>query len=106
MSIDGTMAVLYAQSGLSANLVNAAAVAPQASAAMSRLMAMEQARHERDQVEKSEKADSARLNADGRKGGSQRGFASRRQARKMPQATQENRATETPFVGYLLNLKV
>ncbi len=104
MSIDGTMAVLYAQSGLSANLVNAQAVAPQAAAAMSRVLAMEQARHEREQVEKSEKAESARLNADGRRGSSSRSFASRRQARKAESASKSE--SETPFVGYLLNLKV
>ena len=41
MSVDTTMAVLYAQSGLS-NAANVAMVAPQASLAMTRVLAAEQ----------------------------------------------------------------
>ena len=55
MSIDATMAVLYAQTGLAAPLANAAAVAPQASLAMSRVLAAEMARQEQQQIEKTEK---------------------------------------------------
>ena len=61
MSVDTTMAVLYAQSGLS-NMANVAATAPQASLAMSRVLAAEQARQERQQVEKSDKSEKSNIN--------------------------------------------
>ena len=57
MSVDATMAVLYAQTGLAAPLANAAAVAPQASLAMSRVLAAEMARQQQQQIEKTEKAE-------------------------------------------------
>ena len=38
MSIESTMAILYAQTGLAAPIVNATTVGPQAAAAMSRLL--------------------------------------------------------------------
>lgn len=105
MSVDTTMAVLYAQSGLSTNVANAAMVAPQASLAMSRVLAAEAARQEREQVEKSEKTEEPNINAEDGEG---KGFfQSRHRARR---AALENKAEETlattPFLGNLLNVKV
>ena len=105
MSVDTTLAVLYAQSGLSTNIANAAAVAPQASLAMSRVLAVEQARHERQQVEKNEKADEARINKE--KDGSGGFLATRLRNRKKfaPEKVEEVLST-TAMLGNLLNVKV
>ena len=108
MSIDTTMAVLYAQSGLSTSVASAAAVAPQAAVAMSRVLAAEQARMERQQVEKSEKTDGPGIQPDGHHGSSW--FGSRRwRGRRMapPQEEEvEARPSASPLVGNLLNVKV
>lgn len=102
MSVDTTMAVLYAQSGLSTNVANAAMVAPQASLAMSRLLAAENARQEREQVEKNENAEKAALQKDG-KGPAY--FHARRRARR--EKTEEPETLAKTFVlGNLLNVKV
>ena len=107
MSIDTTMAVLYAQSGLSTSVANAAVVAPQAAVAMSRVLAAEQARMERQQVEKSEKTDGPDIQPDGHHGSSR--FGSRRwRARREATAEEEadDLAPTSPLVGNLLNMKV
>lgn len=107
MSVDATMAVLYAQTGLAAPLANAAAVAPQASLAMSRVLAAEMARQEQQQIEKTEKAEGPNITPDGRDGGNAQ-FGSRR--RKRPPLydaeDDEPRASPSPLVGNLLNVKV
>lgn len=99
MSVDTTMAVLYAQSGLS-NAANVAMVAPQASLAMTRVLAAEQMRQERQQVEKNEKTDKSGIQADqdGRRGF----FQSRHRARRSSEET----LPTTPIIGNLLNVKV
>ena len=108
MSIDTTMAVLYAQSGLSTSVASAAAVAPQASLAMSRVLAAEQARMERQQVEKSEKTDGPDIQPDGHHGSSW--FGSRRwRGRRAPleaEEPDEARPSASPLVGNLLNVRV
>ena len=107
MSIDATMAVLYAQTGLAAPLANAAAVAPQASLAMSRVLAAEMARQEQQQIEKTEKTEGPNIAPDGHGGGNTH-FGSRR--RKRPPLheaeDEEPRASSLPLVGNLLNVKV
>lgn len=105
MSVDTTMAVLYAQSGLS-NMANVAATAPQASLAMSRVLAAEQARQERQQVEKSDKSEKSNINPD-REGG--RGaFGSRMRARQkaIHEPEEDMPASVSPIVGNFLNVKV
>lgn len=106
MSVDTTMAVLYAQSGLSTSVANAAAVAPQAAVAMSRVLAAEQARAERQQVEKSEKTDQTGIQPDGHRGGAWFGSRRRRRPLANPVAEEEPRAPDSPLVGNLLNVKV
>lgn len=103
MSVDTTMAVLYAQSGLS-NQANAAMVAPQASLAMTRILAAEAARQERQQVEKSENTEKGGIQKDGGKKGA---FFSRLRARRktMPEED-EQPEVKSPIIGNLLNVKV
>lgn len=105
MSVDTTMAVLYAQSGLS-NQANAAMVAPQASLAMTRMLAAEEMRQERTRVDKSDKTEKGNINKDG--GGNRGLFMSRRRARR-EQQTLENEdqpLAKTAIIGNLLNVKV
>ncbi|MDR1856413.1 MAG: hypothetical protein LBR22_04555 [Desulfovibrio sp.] len=101
------MAVLYAQTGLAAPFANAAAVAPQAAMAMTRVLAHDQAKQDASIVEKTEKAQRARVAADG--GGQGRGgfFGNRRRRRvQAPPSEPEEAHTLTPLVGGLLNVTV
>lgn len=104
MSVDTTLAVLYAQSGLSTNVANAAMVAPQASLAMTRMLAAESARQERYQIEKNEKAEEGRIHKDN---GERNPFVGRLKRRaKKSRAEEEEALFTTPVIGNLLNVKV
>ena len=106
MSVDTTMAILYAQTGLAAPFANAAAVGPQAAAAMSRMLATEMAKLEQQQIEKVETTEKPNVSSDGRKGG-RRGFGRHRHQHFAKQVEQEQpRPSESPLVGNLLNMKV
>lgn len=106
MSVDTTLAVLYAQSGLSTNVANAAMVAPQASLAMTRILAAEAIRQEREQIKKTEETDNPAVAS--REEGKGSFFNSRRRKRK--NGSESGEAEEvlvtTPYVGNLLNVKV
>lgn len=107
MSVDTTMAVLYAQTGLAAPFANAAAVAPQASLVMSRMLAAKMARQEQQQVEKTEKtAEKPSIMPDGR--GSRGQFGTRRRQRQAvaQEETEDAPLALAPTVGCLLNVKV
>ena len=107
MSVDATMAVLYAQTGMATSMVNAAAVGPQAAAAMSRVLAAEMARQERQQIVKSEAGDKAHLSPDTDGGSSPMPqFGSRRRKRPPPTTDPAPREPESPMVGKILNVKV
>ena len=108
MSVDATMAVLYAQTGMATSMVNAAAVGPQASAAMSRVLAAEMARHEQQQIAKSEAGDKTKLSPDADGGTPTPQFGSRRRKRPQPYDAEDDepRASPSPLVGNLLNVKV
>ncbi|WP_291440302.1 hypothetical protein [Desulfovibrio sp.] len=109
MSVDATMAVLYAQTGMATSMANAAAVGPQAAAAMSRVLAAEMARQERQQIAKSEAGDKAHLSPDADGGPPVPQFGSRRRKRPPPpppEASDAPREPESPLVGKLLNVKV
>ena len=102
------MAVLYAQTALAAPFANSAAVAPQAALAMSRVLAAEMAKQERQHVEKSEKTDGSTV-SDG--SGKKRPplFGSRRAGRVRRDAEtdeDERGATLSPLVGNLLDIKI
>lgn len=105
MSVDTTLAVLYAQSGLSTNAATMA-FAPQASLAMSRVLAAEQARQERQQVEKSDKSEKANINADDGGGRNSAAFRRRRMAMSGQLPDQEPKEAPSPWVGNLLNVKI
>ena len=106
MGIDTTMAVLYAQTTLSTQFAHAAAVAPQAAVAVSRILANEAAKQERHQVEKSQKDEKASTAGDGR--GDRYSFGSRRRRRQAVQTESEQLSclAESPVLGNLLNVKV
>lgn len=104
MSVDTTMAVLYAQSGLSTNVANAAMVAPQASLAMTRMLAAEAMRQERTQVEKAEKAEQPGVN--GEAGGNKGIFGTRRRKKGEILEEEEIPSQNAPFTGVLLNVRV
>ena len=107
MSVDATMAVLYAQTGLAAPLANAAAVAPQASLAWSGVRAAYLPRHQNKQIEKPQNADAPNIAPAGRGGGNAQ-FGSRRRKRPQPYDAEDDepRASPSPLVGNLLNVKV
>lgn len=104
MSVDTTLAVLYAQSGLSTNVANAAMVAPQASLAMTRVMAAESLRQEREKVEKSQKADNPNINDEEGEGKSY--FSSPNRRQRHLKMDEEQALPVTPFLGNLLNMKI
>ena len=108
MSVDATMAVLYAQTGMATSMVNAAAVGPQAAAAMSRVLAAEMARHEQQQITKTEAGDKAKLSPDADGGTPTPQFGSRRRKRPPPHPDKDEapRVPDSPLVGKLLNVKV
>lgn len=108
MSIDPTIAVLYAQTGYTARVVHEAATAPQTSVAMARVLADEMLRHEQQQVQRTEKGDEARVASDSGRDPGQMPFGSRRRQRnpKPPPEEEQPRGSEGPLIGNLLNLKV
>ena len=106
MSVDATMAVLYALFILAANVSNAAAVAPQASVAMSRVLAAAMAKQEQQQVAKTDPSHQAALTPDAENRGSPQ-FGSRRRRRPPPKPEPETTGElAPPLVGNLLNMKV
>lgn len=107
MSVDATMAVLYAQTNLATTVANAAAVAPQASAAMSRVLAAAMAKQEQQQVAQADPSHQAALSPDAEKRGAPQ-FGSRRKRRPAPPPEPETTTAEmtSPLVGNLLNIKV
>lgn len=104
MGIDSTMAILYAQTGLAAPLVNTTAVAPQAQIAVSRVIATEMMRQEQHKIAKAEKVEQAFVRPDDQGKGNPTRFGSRR--RKLADSESEEAPLSSPFVGNLLNLKV
>ena len=110
MSIESTMAILYAQTGLAAPIVNATAVGPQAAAAMSRTLAAEMAKQEQQQVNKTEpQAEGAKVSPDAQNKQEEQMFGNRRKRRPFqapPEEDDEPRPSGSPLVGNLLNLKI
>lgn len=110
MSIESTMAILYAQTGLAAPIVNAATVGPQAAAAMSRTLAAEMAKQEQQQVNKAEpQAEGAKVSPDAQHQNGGQMFGNRRKRRLFQPAPEEDdgpRPSGSPLVGNLLNIKI
>lgn len=110
MSLESTMAILYAQTGLAAPIVNATTVGPQAAAAMSRVLAAEMAKQEQQQVNKAEpQAEGAKVSPDAQQQKQGQMFGNRRKRRPFQQApddSDEPRPSGSPLVGNLLNIKI
>lgn len=108
MGIDPTMAVLYAQTNFAARFSHDAAVAPHTASAMSRIMAEEMARQEKQQIQKTEKIGEMQVGDDGQGEGQGHSFGSRRRQRQFVQDADSDAPSlsDTPLVGNLLNVKV
>ncbi|MCR5812888.1 MAG: hypothetical protein K6G15_00140 [Desulfovibrio sp.] len=104
MSVDATIAVLYAQTGLGTQFAHAAAVAPHAQAAMSRVLALETAKQEQHLIEKSNQAEKKGISNDEQKKQSAAFGSRRRQRGKSPQ--KENTTSTSPYSGNFLNVTV
>ncbi len=103
MSVDTTMAVRYAQTGLGTQVAHAAAVAPHAQSAMARTLALETARQEQQLVEKTGKSEKKDINKDGKTSGEAL-FGSRRRRRAARQ--EESADNDDVFSGNLLNTTI
>jgi len=106
MGVDTTIAVLYAQTGLGTQFAHAAAVAPHAQAAVTRVLALETARQEQHLVEKTNKSEQKGINKDGRHK-QQEAFSSRRRQRTGSEDTPDQTLFQPdPLSGNLLNVTV
>lgn len=109
MSVDTTIAVLWAQTGLGTHFAHAAAVAPHAQAAMTRVLAMETAKQEQHLIEKTNQTENKGISKDGRQKKDASAFGSRRRQRGVSQETEEG-SEEMPFAsnysGTFLNLTI
>ena len=107
-AIHPTVALLYAQTSLAAKFANEAVAALATQPEMSRLLAAEMAKHEKQQVQETQKGDpSGKLVGDGSSGRDHRRFGSRRQRRAQPPSEKENvRAPADALVGNFLNVKI
>ncbi len=107
MTIDATIAVLYAQTGFTGRAAHDASTGPQAALAMSRAIANEMSKLEKQQIQSVEAGDESRVadnnNKDGRSNGQ---FGSRRRKRQELETSDEPSTPTTPHVGNFLNIKV
>ena len=106
MSVDTTIAVLYAQTGMGTQFAHAAAVAPHASVAVSRVLAMETAKQEKQTVQKTSEAEQEAISKDGQKKEKPALFGSRRRSRKPDPPEETPDPAVTPYTGTFLNLTV
>lgn len=111
MSIDPTIAVLYAQTGYTARASHDAATGPQAATAMARAMAEEVTKLEQHQVQRLQSTGESRVATDDsqeRQGSNGMPFGNRRRNRPPPPELESDEPTNStaPLVGNLLNLKV
>ncbi|MBR4741482.1 MAG: hypothetical protein IK079_01095 [Desulfovibrio sp.] len=106
MSVDTTIAVLYAQTGLGTQFAHAAAVAPHAQAAMTRVLALETAKQEQHLIEKTNETEEKTVSKDGRQKQGKQTFGSRRRLRAKGKEETEETPRTMPYTGNLLNLTV
>ena len=106
--IHPTVALLYAQTNLAAKFANETVAALATQPEMSKLLAAEMAKQEKQQVQEAQKGDpSGKLVGDG-SGQGHRQFGSRRRQRAHQPLPEENEAREpaNALLGNLLNLKI
>ncbi len=107
MTIDATIAVLYAQTGFTGRAAHDASTGPQAALAMSRAIANEMSKLEKQQIQSVENTVESRIAGEGQQGSQGRGnFGSRRRQRQHSPEDDEPSAPSGPMVGNLLNIKV
>lgn len=106
MDIDGTVALLYAQTSLSAPIAHSTAVAPYAANATNAALAREKAAEEKQQVQKPEKAGDTHVHM--REDGRGRGSFSqnRKRDRDESEGDEEADATVEAELGNILNIRV
>ena len=106
-AIHPTVALLYAQTNLAAKFANEAVAALATQPEMSKLLAMEMAKQEKQQVQEVQKGDASdKMVGDGSSGQGHRHFGSRRRQRTLPPPEEDARAPANPLRGNLLNLKI
>jgi hypothetical protein len=106
-AIHPTVALLYAQTGLAAKFANEAVAALAMQPEMSKLIAAETAKQEKQQVQVTQKGDhSSKLVGDGSSGQGHRHFGSRRRQRAQPPPEEEGRPPPSALLGNLVNLKI
>ena len=107
-AIHPTVALLYAQTSLAAKFANEAVAALATQPEMSKLLAAEMAKQEKQQVQETQKGDpSGKLVGDGSSGHGRRHFGSRRRQRPhLPPEEETVRPPADALLGNLLNLKI
>ena len=106
-AIHPTVALLYAQTGLAAKFANETAAALAMQPEMSRLLAAEMAKQEKQQVQEAQKGDPpGKLVDDGSSGGGRHFGSRRRQRAHIPPEEENARAPADALLGNLLNLKI
>ena len=107
-AIHPTVALLYAQTNLAAKFANETAAALATQPEMSKLLAAEMVKQEKQQVQETQKGDpSGKLAGDGSSGHGHRRFGSRRRQRAQPSPEEEHvNASADALLGNLLNLKI
>ncbi len=107
MTIDATIAVLYAQTGFTGRAAHDASTGPQAALAMSRAIANEMSKLEKQQIQSIEHSDESRVADNNKQDGRNEGhFGSRRRKRQDHTGDDEPSNSNAPLVGNLLNIKV
>ncbi|MCR4665685.1 MAG: hypothetical protein K5657_00120 [Desulfovibrio sp.] len=106
MSVDTTIAVLYAQTGLGTQFAHAAAVTPHAQAALTRVFALETQKQEQHLIEKTNETEEKDIKKDGRQKQSNIPFNRRRRMREKKSDSEDESVHNLPFTGNLLNLTV
>jgi hypothetical protein len=106
-AIHPTIALLYAQTSLAAKFAHEAVAALATQPEMSKLLAAELARQEKQQVQETQKGDPPGKLVDDGSSGRRRQFGSRRRQRAQPPPGEEHaRAPADALLGNLLNLKI
>ena len=106
MGVDGTIAVLWAQTGLGTQFAHTAAVAPHAQAAMSRMMAQETAKQEQHSVEKTANTEKTGVSKDKEK--NKDASLSSKRKKNTDQTAEESLSElfDDPYAGILVNMKI
>ena len=107
-AIHPTVALLYAQTSLAAKFAHETVAALASQPEMSKLLAGEMAKLEKQQVQETQKGDpSGKLVGDGSSGHGGRHFGSRRRQRPhLPPEAEKPRPPADVMLGNLLNLKI